>query len=129
MTKQKKIRSDFDTTGSTQIKKKFYIYKRSAEMRGYEFKLSKRDFVDLIYGDCYYCGASPSTEYCNTPNRKNAHFIVINGIDRIDNSIGYIYSNVVSCCKHCNYMKGTMGKDDFISLCKSVTDNMRYNNE
>ena len=37
-----------------------------------------------------------------------------NGIDRIDNNIGYESKNVVSCCKICNYAKSNMNYKDFI---------------
>lgn len=42
------------------------------------------------------------------------HLTVINGLDRVDNSIGYIESNVVPCCYICNKMKGELPVEDFL---------------
>ena len=41
---------------------------------------------------CFYCEKfSENRSYC--------------GIDRVDNDIGYILSNCVSCCSNCNDIK------------------------
>lgn len=37
-----------------------------------------------------------------------------NEIDRVDNSKGYITSNVVPCCKFCNAAKGTSTVTEFM---------------
>lgn len=37
-----------------------------------------------------------------------------NGLDRTNPDIGYIKSNVVSCCRTCNKMKARFGYDEFI---------------
>ena len=45
---------------------------------------------------CHYCGnAAP------------------NGIDRVNNEIGYKLDNCKPCCKHCNYVKGDLSIEDF----------------
>ena len=38
-----------------------------------------------------------------------------NGIDRIDNALGYIESNVVACCPICNLAKRNLPVDTFVS--------------
>jgi hypothetical protein len=30
---------------------------------------------------------------------------MVNGIDRMDNTKGYVLGNIVSCCTECNYVK------------------------
>jgi hypothetical protein len=37
----------------------------------------------------------------------------LNGVDRIDSSIGYLPENVVPCCGLCNWMKGDQTQAEF----------------
>ena len=43
-----------------------------------------------------------------------------NGIDRKDNFLGYTLSNVVTCCKKCNFLKRDMSYIDFINYIKQI---------
>lgn len=43
-----------------------------------------------------------------------------NGIDRLDSSIGYVKTNVVSCCTKCNYAKHEMTIDEFKEWIKKI---------
>lgn len=61
-----------------------------------EEMISKTEFDLIVFNDCHYCG------------KKGP-----NGIDRNDNSKGYINGNCVPCCKHCNYVKGDLSIKDF----------------
>lgn len=79
-----------------QLNKKYSIYKTSAKIRNYEFTLNKQEFHDIIITKCFYC------------NKKDSLF---NGIDRVDNSKGYILGNCVSCCHICNDLKSTVTKE------------------
>lgn len=77
-------------------------YKDSATIRGLCFDLTNEEIKALIFCNCFYCGSGLSN------SKKNKHIeIKYNGIDRVDNSIGYQVSNCVSCCKMCNIMKST----------------------
>ena len=40
-----------------------------------------------------------------------------NGLDRIDSSVGYLETNVYSCCGNCNYMKNNYTYKEFIDKC------------
>lgn len=44
------------------------------------------------------------------------------GLDRVDNSLGYILTNVVSCCAICNRMKLTLTYCAFIEKCRRISD-------
>lgn len=79
-------------------------YKKNANKRDYEFKLSLDEFIELIYNDCYYCGAKPNNKYTYISGNIREEFLY-NGIDRVDNTKGYIKNNVVSCCSKCNTLK------------------------
>lgn len=87
-------------------------YKDSAKERGYEFNLTDEETINLFLGNCYYCGEPPSNPYKGAKT-FNGTFIY-NGIDRMDNSMGYTTKNCVSCCKRCNFAKGTMSSREFV---------------
>jgi hypothetical protein len=82
----------------------FRQYAGGAKRRGLQFSISFDEFCSFWREPCYYCGSSIETV----------------GIDRKDNSAGYISSNVVSCCWPCNRVKCEMSDGEFIAMCKSV---------
>lgn len=57
-------------------------------------------------------------EYCGTKEKL--------GVDRIDNTKGYIKGNCVTCCKWCNMMKKNLSVEDFI---KHITKIYDWSNE
>lgn len=85
-------------------------YKLSARNRGLLFELTKEEFREISQQNCYYGGESPS-------NICKGHILgsdfIYNGIDRIDNTKGYIKGNVVPCCIKCNKIKLDMSLEDF----------------
>ena len=95
----------------------YSVYKGEASIRSLEFLLSIDEFSLLIRQDCSYCGSPPTQRY--VPKRMNESFPA-NGIDRLNNNIGYTSSNCVSCCRLCNKAKGTLSKDDFLNLVKNI---------
>lgn len=69
----------------------------------------------LSLSKCNYCG-SQGTETAKSRASKSTlsgGALKLNGIDRIDNSLGYIEGNVATCCKMCNISKGDMSCDEF----------------
>ena len=52
------------------------------------------------------------------PNRNGSY--VYSGLDRVDNSIGYILENVVPCCVTCNSMKMAMSYNEFITHLRAM---------
>ena len=84
--------------------------RRGAEKRSYAFELSKEQIRSLCTQDCHYCGSPPTQSLAR--DDLNGTFIY-NGIDRVDNSKGYVEGNVVSACKHCNRAKRKMGYETF----------------
>lgn len=84
-------------------------YKYNAEARGYSFDLTFDEFKKLVLSNCHYCGIEPSNIYF-----KNYYDAPYNGIDRINNNLGYTSSNVVSCCKICNIAKNNNTYDEFM---------------
>ena len=85
-------------------------YKNSAKKRGHHWSLSDNEMDSLFGGKCAYCGAIPSN--LMVKRRGNGSF-TYSGIDRIDNKVGYIAGNVVSCCRDCNRAKNNHSVDEF----------------
>jgi hypothetical protein len=95
-------------TVETQIKRVFYNYCKNAKLRNLEFALTIEDFYALSQKPCYYCG----TEKSNCSSTTSVKFLY-NGLDRVDNSIGYTLDNCVSCCRQCNCSKLAYSEQQF----------------
>jgi hypothetical protein len=94
-------------------------YKSSAKKRGIEFCLSKEEFKKLTSANCFYCGQEPNR---TRRTSKNTGEYIHNGIDRVDNSKGYILGNCVSCCKECNIMKMDLSIAEFLHRIKIISE-------
>ena len=96
-------------------------YKCGAVKWKLEFSLTFDEFVNLLEGDCVYCGVKPRVyayqkQYMQKGKPEWAH----NGIDRIDSSKGYTIDNCVSCCTECNYAKHEMSVVEYKEFIKRV---------
>jgi hypothetical protein len=92
-----------------EFNKKYDTYVRNAKKRNIEFKITKENFENMVTSPCYYCGFLPENLY----SKENKYNSKINGIDRINSSLGYIDKNIVSCCKICNRFKMDMSFEEF----------------
>lgn len=86
-----------------------HYYKYGAKKRGLIFEISENEFNKTIFSPCFYCGIAPNPT---------------NGIDRVDNSVGYVSGNIVPCCSTCNRAKRKMSKDDFVVWVMRVSDHL-----
>jgi hypothetical protein len=107
--------------GTASINKLYYVYKRNAYRRGLEFGISKEKFIGMIKLNCFYCNHPPS-RYFKLQNGNGG--IIYNGIDRINNSLGYIEDNIVPCCSICNYAKRNLSYDEFRSWAFDLVTNL-----
>jgi len=91
----------------------FYgVYVSNSKKANRSFDLSKDEFRKITSLSCSYCGAIPIP--LSTRGRVNKVVTyVCNGIDRVDNSLGYTKENCVSCCSLCNLMKRGLSVRDF----------------
>lgn len=85
----------------------FANYTKSAYIRGHSMSLSYEDFKGLVTMPCYYCLHKVENE--------------VNGIDRINNAVGYEPDNCVPCCETCNMMKHYFHPLFFIEMCRLIS--------
>lgn len=88
-------------------------YKKGAASRGLEWSLTDEDFLALTQQTCHYCGIPPAS--ARTMRRRDAFAFVYNGVDRVNNDVGYTLENSVPCCSVCNFAKGATPYGEFIS--------------
>lgn len=89
----------------------YYKYEYRAKGRGLIFDISRDRFRELTSSNCHYCGHAPSS-LIDKKKMKNGIYLY-NGLDRVDNTKGYIEGNVVTCCEQCNRMKLDYTLDEF----------------
>jgi len=77
-----------------------------------KFEILQEEFNKIVKEPCYYCNVIQERGF--------------NGIDRLDSNIGYVVDNCVSCCKVCNYMKGSLPVNVFL---KRIEHILTYNNK
>lgn len=72
---------------------RFDLYKSRAFHRDRAFEITLEQFLEMVHSPCFYC---------DKPAAKGGR----NGVDRVDNAVGYTMSNCVPCCFLCNRAKG-----------------------
>lgn len=78
---------------SKEFKRRLTRCRNRATKINKEFDLTLEFYSDLMKLGCYYC---------------KTDLIDVSGfcLDRIDNNLGYLKTNVLPCCKQCNYLRG-----------------------
>jgi hypothetical protein len=82
--------------------------KAGATRRGLEYSLPDALAKDLMTDACFYCG----------------DYSQLNGIDRVDNTKGYVESNVVTACKACNRAKHARTRAEFEDWAQRLAANL-----
>lgn len=86
------------------------------------------EFYQLSQLPCYYCGAKPNnlSNSAKHDSKKSSQYakdngdFYYNGLDRIDSSKDHSPSNVVPCCKWCNYAKRERSVAEFKTWIEQV---------
>jgi hypothetical protein len=94
-------------------------YKVQAKKRDIEFNLTKKEFSGLMLQSCFYCGIEPSNQFSAFPAERERPFFY-NGVDRLNNALGYQTNNCVPCCAQCNWAKRDMTKEQFENWVKRI---------
>jgi hypothetical protein len=108
--------------GEANKKNAYKNYKYAAQRKSLDFSVSLEEFSKISKDHCFYCGKPPSDEYGT--NRCNGKYVG-NGMDRIDSSKGYVLSNVVPCCRICNFMKNVSSVKDFYDHISKLFNNLK----
>ena len=95
----------------------FRSYQASAFKRNLLFSVSFEQFKALVLLPCDYCGREKSRIIRGTG--YNGTF-ACNGIDRIENTVGYTKTNCISCCWACNQAKHNLTTNEFLTWVEKV---------
>ena len=112
--------------GESSLTFLFYRYKMEAGKRGLKFLLTRKQFRELTKQNCFYCGVKPhKTTY--RPNANGEY--IYNGIDRVNNTKGYVVDNCVTCCSMCNNMKHAYTQQNFLAKIALIYSHILYAKE
>ncbi len=89
--------------GLANARSLFSSYKWIARKKGRDWEIDFPTFVSITSSNCYLCQSPPAQ--IKAGGRRHGPY-VYNGVDRVDNTKGYILGNVMPCCKACNTLKG-----------------------
>ncbi len=84
------------------IKMRISGLRHRARQRKLEVHLTDIEIESLVLLPCFYCGLKGNP---------------VNGVDRVDSSLGYSLSNSCTACWECNRAKGTMTMEYFFQSC------------
>jgi hypothetical protein len=88
----------------------FKRYENRAKNKNLEWFITKEEFYEIINKECYLCGKKTDKQHKN-------------GVDRVDNNLGYTVENIKPCCGECNYMKNDYNIDELFNKFKMIYDN------
>ena len=95
---------------------RFVYIKYNSTRKGKEWNLTEEEYTNLVNQNCKYCGMKNDTEAGV-------------GLDRLDNSKGYLKDNVVSCCIDCNYVRGNRFSPEEMKLIGEVIREIKFSRE
>lgn len=99
------------------LTRRYREYESHARQLCRDFDLDLDEFRAFVLGHCHYCGSVPRSKGKSAgvnAKRFGEQTFMMNGIDRIDNNIGYVSGNMITCCKRCNIMKGSLSYEEFL---------------
>lgn len=85
------------------IVRKVNAFLNNAKQKKRECTLSKEEVAEFLVLPCFYCDKES-----NLTGYKEC-----TGIDRLDNTKGYVQGNCIPCCFHCNVCKNERTLDEF----------------
>jgi len=99
----------------TNINTYYDSYTRNALRRNFRFELTNDQFEHLVKQPCFYCGHQTEG--------------YVNGIDRVNNDIGYTVANCKPCCEICNRVKHIYHPKFFIEKAICIANGTKPSNE
>ena len=115
----------FEDFKKKQVNDAFSKSRKAASKRrngeGLEWNISKEKQEELIsVKNCPVCDVRMRMPWEGHPRKIRAPIRASFSIDRLDNEIGYIDSNVGPICHGCNTMKGTLSKQDILKFAEKM---------
>jgi hypothetical protein len=104
----KKCEHDRVSCSICSPEKVFRQYEYKAKKRNLTFRLTLAEFEVLVNARCHWCGQYGA-----------------NGVDRVDNRIGYIGSNCVAACMECNFAKRVMTSESFVRMAIRIAEHQK----
>lgn len=107
---------------SDAIQRRIQLSTARMAHRGLPFKLTFKEYREMCFADCHYCGLSADKGALHTYSgrRYRSH-----GVDRMDNLLGYEHGNVVTACTYCNYAKSDSHVLDWLKHISVIAERMR----
>lgn len=96
----------------------FHALQQNSRKRGRIFNLSRIEFI------LWYESREKICLYCSKPQEKDKRL----EIDRMDNSIGYVLSNMTLACSDCNEVKGSTLTCDEMKIIGKLVMKKRWQN-
>lgn len=84
----------------------WHVYRWRATKKGLEFELTFDQYFKFAKTPCVYCDGFTNNK------TKRGHYRH-NGVDRIDNTLGYVILNCAACCAICNKAKSNLTLAEF----------------
>jgi hypothetical protein len=112
-------------TGNPLIATVLTTYKHRAKKKNLDFRLDHYAVKKLVTAPCYYCGVIPYRQWNVVTASGKIDSLACNGIDRVNNDLGYVPSNVVPCCPRCNYAKREMGLQEFAAWAIRLSEHLQ----
>ena len=103
-----------ETVDTLGRKRAWRTYRNNARTRNLPFKITYDEFLRLIELPCHYCGQVGGNILQASLGRSGDEYYEYTGLDRADNTFGYVQGNVIPCCCTCNRAKNRMPESDFM---------------
>lgn len=114
-----------DKTGRLVWQQLYKSHLKVSKERGIISELTFEQFIYFSTKSCYYCGVNPHKKKYS----RYTAIIYLNGIDRIDNDVGYTFLNSRPCCEYCNRMKLDRTEEEFFKKIKLIYEKHLNNND
>lgn len=104
---REKINNSNNLRNKTTICGRWSKYKSKAKERKAKWRLSWKEFEQLVHSDCYYCGRKPNPLNC---------------VDRVDKRAGFESDNCKPACEICTHMRKRLQGVDFITHATKIAE-------
>lgn len=111
-----------EPAGLVGFRKVLGNYQTNAKKHSRVWDLTEDQFRAIVTSNCHYCNIPPRQVSFSgrlAATRQRSSFLY-NGIDRLDNSLGYTLANSVPCCNQCNLSKKNYSLTEFIEWVRRV---------